>query len=145
MFTEKHLEDGREHEVLGPAYFCSREVVERAMAGVQSSQFKPLLDRLTKEINDTIWSGIQDHLLSDTEMNLQGAMYGQVDDCVKALLSGEEWALQRYALGSRYDHEKIRAAVARHIPTELQDARVADLEAKVEQLQKDLKFYRDHR
>lgn len=145
MFTDEQMKDAENHPTLGPAYFCSRDVVERAMAGVQASDFKPLIDRLTKEINDVVWSGVQDHLLSDTEMNLQGAMYQQVDDCVKALLSGQEWALNRYALGPRYDHEKIREAVAKHIPKDLQDARIADLEARVAELKKELEWRREFR
>ena len=54
MFTEKHMAEAERCPTLGPAYFCSREVVERAMAGVEAADFKPLLDKLTKEINDTI-------------------------------------------------------------------------------------------
>jgi hypothetical protein len=65
-----------------------------------------------------------------------------VDDTVRALLGGNEWALKRYALGARHDHGAIRAAVAKHIPAELQDARIADLEAEVDRLRKDLEWWR---
>ena len=86
---------------------------------------------------------LQSSLLYDTEMNLQGEMWRMVDNCVQALLTGDSWALKRYALTDRHDGEKIREAVARHIPTELQDTRVADLEKEVMRLRNDLKFYRD--
>lgn len=142
MFTETHMEEAAECPGLGPAYFCSRDVVERAMASVQSSDFKPLLDNIVKQIQDHVWSGMQEHLLSDTEMNLQGAMWRQVDDVVKHILAGEDWAMKKYVLGERYDCERIRASVAAHIPEALRDARIADLEAKVSQLSKDLEFYR---
>lgn len=141
MLTEKHIDEGSKYPTLGPAYFCSREVVERAMEGVQSSDFKPLLDRFSKEFTDTVWTSIQDHLLSDTEMNLQGAMWRQVDDIVKYLLSGEKWAVEKYALGARHDCEKVREAVARAVPKELQDMRIADLEAEVLRLKDSLRFY----
>jgi len=82
-------------------------------------------------------------LLSDTESNLGLAMARMVDDTVRALLGGNEWALKRYALGGKHDCAAIRAAVAKHIPAELQDARLADLEAEVELLRKDLEWMRD--
>lgn len=143
MFTEEHMIEAERFKGLGPAYFCSRDVVERAMAGVQSTDFKPVLDGIVKQITDHVWEKMRDYLLSDTEMNLHGAMYHQVDDCVKALLTGERWALEHYVLGERYDHEAVRAAVAKHVPAELQAARVADLEEQVARLKKDLDFYRN--
>lgn len=145
MFTDQHIAEGEQSPTLGPAYFCSRDVVERAMAGVQSSDFKSMIDSIGKQIIDHVWEKVQDHLLSDTEMNLQGAMWRQVDDMVRHILAGEKWAMARFALGERYDCEAVRAAVARSVPAELQDARVADLERQVAQLKKDVAFYRDHR
>lgn len=143
MLTEEHIAKGIETPILGPAYFCSREVVERAMAGVQSSDFKPMVDGVVNTIADHIWEKVQDHLLSDTEMNLQGAMWTQVDDMVRHLLAGEEWAMKRFLLGERYNCDKIRRAVAKHVPKELQDTRIADLEAEVARLKNDLAFYRN--
>lgn len=143
MFTDAHLAEGEESPTLGPAYFCSRDVVERAMAGVQASDFKPLIDSFSKEFTDAVWRTVQDHLLSDTEMNLQGAMWRQVDDMVKHLLAGEKWAMDRFVLGARYDCERIREAVAAHIPNVLRDARIADLEAQLERMKNDLAFYQN--
>lgn len=145
MFTDEHIAEGVKMPTLGPAYFCSREVIERAMAGVQSSDFKPMLDSIMKQITDHVWEKMHDHLLSDTEMNLHGAMWRQVDDMVKHIMAGERWAMDKFALGERYDCEAVRAAVARHVPAELQDARVADLEKQIEQLKKDIAFYRRER
>lgn len=145
MYTDEEIQQSLTYGNLSPAYFCSRNVVERAMASVEAEHFKPLIDKLTKEINDTVWDGIKDHLLADTEMNLQNAMWHQIDASVKALLTGEEWALRQYALGGRYDHEKLRTAVAAHIPQELQDARVKDLEARNAELEKELSYWRERR
>lgn len=143
MFTDEHIAKGIQAPTLGPAYFCSREVVERAMEGVQSSDFKPMVDGVVKTISDHIWEKVQDHLLADTEMNLQGAMWNQVDAMVKHLLAGEEWAMKKFLLGERYDCDKIRRTVAQHVPKEIQDARVADLEKEVARLKDELKFYRN--
>jgi hypothetical protein len=49
-------------------------------------------------------------------------------------MTGERWALERYTLGKYGDGEKARAAVAAHIPKEIQDARIADLEAENKRL-----------
>lgn len=145
MFTDENIAEGEKSPTLGPAYFCSRDVVERAMAGVQSSDFKPILDSIVKQISDHVWTKMHDHLLVDTEMNLQGAMWSQVDDMVKHILAGEKWAMEKFALGARYDCEAVREAVARYVPAELQDARVADLEKQVAELKKDVEFYRRER
>lgn len=142
MITDAHVAEAEQFKTLGPAYFCSREVVERAMAGVQTSDLRPLLDAFVKQFSDAVWSGMQDHLLSDTEMNLQGAMYRQVDDIVKYMLSGEKWAVEKYALGDRYDCANVRAAIAKHLPDDIRNARISDLEAEVERLRKDNEFLR---
>jgi len=142
MFTEKHIEEGAEMPTLGPAYFCSKEVIERAMAGVQDSDFKPLIKEFSRQFTEAVWATVQDHLLVDTEMNLQGAMWRQVDDMVKHILAGEDWAMTKFALGSRYDCEKIRAAVAAHIPQQIMDKRITDLEAEVKMLRSHLDLMR---
>lgn len=144
MFAEKSLEEAAKFDTLGPAYFEARAIVDRHMEKFESEHFKPLIEAFTKQFQDALWDSVRDHLLSDTEMNLQGSMYRMVDDCVAALLGGQEWALKRYALG-KYNQDELRAAVAKHIPRELQDARIADLEEKNERMRKDLEFYRRYR
>ena len=81
----------------------------------------------------------------DNENNLQGEMWRHADRMVKHVLAGDDWAMKKFALGQRYDCQKVRETVAKCIPKELQDARVADLEAQVEQLKRDIAFYRDRR
>lgn len=145
MFAEEFVIEGQKSPALGPAYFDARRVAERFMAQFEAEQFKPLIDKFTKEFADEMWKSVSDWLLSDTESNLQSELWRIADNCVKAILGGERWALEKYALGERYDCDKVRETVARHIPQELQDKRVADLEEQVKKLQADLAFWRDRR
>lgn len=142
VVTQAHVESSKGYETLGPAYFAAREIAEKFMAGFEAEHFEPLAKRFSKELYEQINESIQAWLLADTENNLHGSMWRMVDDCVKALLSGERWAIEKYALGPRYEAEKIRAAVAAHIPQELQDARIADLEAEVKKLKEDNEWLR---
>ena len=142
MFEPDEIEEGSKHITLGPAYFAARKIAERFMADFEAEHFKPMIDEFSKRFRDELWSNISDWLLSDTESNLQGAMWRQADAMVGHLLAGDHWAMEKFALGARYDCGKIRKAVAEHIPRELQDARIADLEEEVARLKKDVEFYR---
>lgn len=139
---QQFLDKAAEHPYLGPHYFAARETVEKFMAQFEPEHFEPLLKKAAETFYSQMLESLQDHLLSDVENNLQGTIWRQIDDSVKALLTGERWALERYALGERYDGEKIREAVAKHIPVELQDARIKDLEAEIEKLHKDISYLR---
>lgn len=141
MFSEKSVEDAAQYDTLGPTYFEAKAIVEKQMAKFEAEHFTPLLKKFAAQFYEKLREDVHNHLLSDTELNLQGEMYRMVDACIEALLSGERWAIERYALGS-YRQEKVREAVAKHIPRELQDARIADLEKEVARLRKDLTFYR---
>lgn len=141
--TQEDIESGKDCPVLGPSYFAGRRVAERVMENLKDEMFKPLLDEFSKKFCDVLWDAVRDSLLSDTELNIQGHIYRQVDDCVRYLLSGERWAIERYALGERYDCDQVRAAIARHVPKELQDKRIAELEAELERVTKDRDRYRN--
>jgi hypothetical protein len=140
MFTDETLTEAAKYPTLGPAYFEARAVVERQMAKFEAEQFEPLIKEFADKFRERLWSDVKDHMLSDAELNMQGEMYRMVDASVMAILSGEQWAIERYAL-HKYDGEKVRAAVAKHIPKELQDARIADLEKEVARLRESLKFH----
>ena len=142
MFSDLALAEASKYPTLGPAYFEARAIVEKQMAKFEPEHFKTLIESFAKQFAEKLWDDVRNHLLSDTELNLQGEMYRMVDNCIEALLTGERWAIERYALRD-YGQEKVRAAVAKHIPEELQDRRIADLEAEVERLKKDLQFYRN--
>jgi len=144
MFAEEDLIEGEKAPVLGPHYFDSRRVAQNFMEKFEAEQFKPMIDKFASDLQDRLWGDMQNHLMSDTESNLQGDMWRMIDNCVKALLTGEGWALKRYALSERYnDGEKIRQAVAAYVPKEIQDMRIADLEDQVKRLKDDLHFYKD--
>ncbi len=130
------------YETLGPAYFAAQRVVEDAMKAYTTEHAAPLVKEATDKFYAAIQQCIEDALWSDAEMNLRGKMWRMVDETVKALLSGEKWALKQYALGSRYDGEKVRAAIANHIPEELQNKRISDLEARIGELEKDIAYWR---
>lgn len=144
-FDEEFIKEAEGYDVLGPAYFDSRSVVNKFMQKFEIEQFKPLADKISEEIRDKIWNDLQDYLLSDTECNLKGELHRMVDKCVYEILNGSSWALKKYALDDRHDNEKVREVVAKLIPKELQDARIADLEKENERLQKDLNWYRSMR
>lgn len=142
IFTDEIVAEASRYDNLGPAYFASRAFVERYMEGAESASFEPIVRKAADDFYGTLLESVEAHLLSNTECNLQGAVWRQVDEIVLGILSGKKWVMERYALGSRYDCEDLRAAVAKHIPAELQDKRVGDLKEKVERLEKDLAFYK---
>lgn len=120
-FSDEALASAQEYETLGPAYFEARRIVERQMEKFADKHFEPLIDQFAKEFQERLW---------------------MVDASVFAILTGERWAIERYAL-DKYDGPKVREAVAKHIPQELQDARIADLEKEVARLKKNLEFYQN--
>ncbi len=141
-FTASDLAQGAENLTLGPSYFAARRVMEQSLEGFDTEHVKPVLKKASDELYEMLLEGVQDYLWSNAEWNLQGKMWRMVDQCVLSLLSGEEWAMKKYALGPRYDCEKVRATVAKHVPAELQDARIADLEHELERLREQLKWAR---
>jgi hypothetical protein len=115
------------------------------MAGFEAEHFKPMIDKFGREFADALWESVKDHLLSDTELNLQGSMWHQVDQIMQGALSGERWIMDRYVLGDKYDCGKARAAIAKHIGDELAAKRIEDLEAEVAKLKEDLAWERKFR
>lgn len=138
----EHIAAADGYETLGPAYFKAREIAERAMAPFEAEHFKPLIDKFADDFRDKLWSSVQDSLICDVETNIQNELWRTIDGAVFALLSGDRWALERYALGTRYEQEKVREAVAKHIPQELQDKRILELQERVAELEKSLEFER---
>lgn len=143
VFTDDDLQQGTgEYKALGPSYFSGRRFAEQFMEKFEADCFKPFLDDFAKKFADRLWSDVEDHLVSDVESNIQGHIWRTVDEMVKALLHGERWALERYVLSEKYDCEKVRANVARYVVTELQDKRIADLEADNKRLRESLEWSR---
>jgi hypothetical protein len=142
IITQEDHEKAADCSTLGPHYFTARRVAEQFISKFETEQFKPLIDDFAKQFADKLQSDLDDYLLSNAEMNVQGTMWRMVDDVVKAILGGNRWALERYALGPRYDHDAVRKAVAAHIPRELQDRRIADLEDEIKRLKQDIEWLR---
>lgn len=145
VLTADDFLQGERSPTLGPTYFMARRVAERAMAAFDPEMMKPLIEKAARDFENELWSTVQSSLWGDTEMNLQGEMWRAVDQIVLALLSGEPWAINKYALGSKYDCEKVRITVATHIPKELQDMRVGEMEERIACLEEDLKWARGSR
>lgn len=138
-FTPEELANGEQHYSLGPAYFAAREIAEKFMAPFEAEHFKPLIDKFARDFQDKLWSDLEASLLSDVESNLQGSLWRMVDGTINALLTGDEWALNRYILaGQRYsDAAKVREAILKHCGEQLTAVRVTELEAQVSELRAD--------
>lgn len=144
-FSDDAWMQGVSEPVLGPAYFEGRKIAEKFMAKFEAEQFKPLIDKAADGFCERLWSDLETHLLSDVESNIQSEMWRMVDGVVLAICGGQQWALQKYALGDRHDCEKVRATIAALIPAELQDPLIADLQAENARLKADNASLRDRR
>lgn len=146
IFTEDDIEFGENTPVLGPEYSAARRFMEGFAESFREEHMQPFTDEIvktvTEKIREKVWEDFNEYLLTDTEYNAQGAIYRMVNDTVKALLSGEKWAMDRYPLAARYDAEKVRAAIAGHIPDGIAKARIADLEKQVADLNERLDWAR---
>lgn len=142
---QKFIDQAEGYETLGPHYFAAREAAQKFMEHYEPKNFEPMIKKAAETFMEGMQSALEDWFLSNVENNLQGTIWRQIDDSVEALMGGERWALERYALADRYDCVKIREAVAKHVPQELQEARMKDLEAENEKLRKDLEYLRRFR
>ncbi len=140
FFSAEQLEQAKDCENLGPAYFAADDVAKRYMDHFKEDHMKPLVDQITSDIREKVWDDFTDWLFSDTEMNLQSKIRAMVDGTVKALLSGEQWALNLYVLANKYDCEEVRKAIAVHIPEELQNKTISDQAEEIKKLKEDLQW-----
>lgn len=137
-------EKSKSYDNLGPNYFAAQAMSERFMSKFKTEYFEPLIEEFTDKFRDKLWSDLQISLLSDTESNLQSEMWHRIDRTIDELIGGNKDYMRNYVLG-KYGDTEIRKAIAQHIPKELQDARIEDLEKELEQARKDLKYYRELR
>jgi len=140
--TSEDFQKGLEEPSLGPHYFSSRRFAEEIMKDVETTFFADALKKFSDELYRAMLEKTDDWLASDAEANMQSHIWRTIDDIVKGILSGEKWIVDRYALGSKYECERIRTTLAKHIQKELQDARIADLEAEVKRLQENIDWLR---
>ena len=142
LITDEMKQDAEGCPTLGPAYFAARKVVAEVCEGLDEEPFKELFSTFADKLNEQLQSRLEDHLFTDTEDSLYQKVWHMVDQIVRGLLSGEKWVMDRYALGTKYDCEAIRAELVKHIPKEVQDKRIVELEEQVDRLKKDLQFER---
>lgn len=138
-FTDDDIAVG---PVLGPEYRASLRWSEAVTATLDPEQIKPIIDKAADDLRDAIWTATVDHLLSDTEHNAAGAVRYMVEQTIQALLTGREWAMQRYPYADYAKGEEIRAAVAKHGGAKLLMRRIADLEAELAKKEETIQWMR---
>jgi hypothetical protein len=130
-----------DHSCIEPEYTRANALVERVMVQFEAEQFKPLLKKVADAITEHLWDIFRDHIISDTEMNVAGHIRDRIESSIRALLAGEKWAIEKYCLGN-YRQEEVREAIAKHIPQELQDKRLQELEAENKRLKEIIEWMR---
>ena len=128
--------------VLGPEYRASQRFAEGVMKGFQDEHLQPLMKIIADEVQDKLWDVARDWLLQDTETNVHGAVRSMVEQTINALLTGKEWAMQRYPYADYSKGEEIRKAVAVHGSDELLMRRIADLETEVAKKEETIQWLR---
>jgi len=143
ILTDDDWAQSESYNTLGPAYFAARRVCDEATKSFTDEMMEPLVKDAADAFTEKLWDHIRDYLWDDTRENLQSKMWHMVDDIVKAILGGNEWAIKRYVLGERYDCENVRKQLAALIPEQLQSKTIKDLQAEVERLRKDNEWLRE--
>jgi hypothetical protein len=142
IITSDDIKTASNMQPLGPHYFSSRRFAEEVLKDVETTTFAEILKKVSDDLYSSLLEKTEIWLLSDAEVNVQGHIWRTVDQIVRGILSGEKWIVDRYALGSKYDCAPAREVIARHVPKELQDARIADLEEEIKQLNETIKYLR---
>ena len=145
LITDEDIAEMAPHPTLGPGWSASRRIADRVMTDWQNDAIKPLIDEAVKQIGYRLWEDVQDSLQNDMEHDIAGHIRRMVDETVQALLTGKPWALERYALAGNYNGDEVRAAIAKHIPAELQAKRITDLEDENKRLSEQLELMRRFR
>jgi hypothetical protein len=129
-------EDKAMHPALGPQWSAAQRLAEALMPQYSPEILKPILDKAADQLRGMLWNDVRDWIIQDTEQNVAGRVSEMVEQTVKALLTGDKWAIDNYPFADYEKGEKIRAAVAKHGGDALLMARIADLEKQVENLEK---------
>ena len=143
-YEERNLKTDEElcadARVLEPEYTRAHAFSETLLKEFEAEHFKPIIKKLTDAVGEALWDMVRDSLIDDTSRNVAGHIQDRIESSIEALLGGKEWAIKKYALEG-YDRDKIREAVAKAIPKELQDLRIVDLEKEVARLKDSLDFH----
>ncbi|WP_372570396.1 hypothetical protein [Ruegeria jejuensis] len=146
-YSQEQTEFAESSPTLGAEYKAASEVANRFLVHWQEEHaeklakavMKPLMD----EIQSQVWDAFRDYLFCDTEYNAAGVMRDMVENSVKALIGGEKWANRKYISPEGYRTEEVRKTLAKLYADEIKDARIADLEKEVEQLNERLRWRYD--
>lgn len=138
-FTDEDIAIG---PVLGPEYRASQRFAEGVMVGFEAEHLQPIIKSMVDQMTDKMWDVARDWLLQDTETNVAGAVRDMVEQTVTALLSGKQWAMDRYPYANYSKGEEIRKAVAAHGGDELLMRRIADLEAEIAKRDETIRWLR---
>ena len=143
-YEERNLKTDEElfadAKVLEPEYTRAHAFSEKLMKDFEAEHFKPIIKKLTDAVGEALWDMVRDSLIDDTSRNVAGHIQDRIESSIEALLGGKEWAIKKYCLEG-YDREAIRAAVAKAVPQEVQELRIADLEKEVTRLKESLDFH----
>jgi len=145
-YTPEQDAEAELYPTLGAEYFAAKEHVEGFMAHWQEEHAEALATEILKPVMDIIqervWDAFRDHLMSDTEQNIQGAMRRMVENSVNALIGGKKWANVKYIECEYGEGKEVRETLAKLHSDPIKDGRIADLEKEVERLKKDVELYR---
>ena len=139
-FTE---EDRAMSPALGPEYRASHRLAEAMFDKFNAEHLRPLVEKAADEFRDKLWDDVRDWCLQDSELNVAGAVREMVEQTITALLTGKEWAMQRYPYADYSKGEEIRKAVCAHGAETLLGQRVADLEAELAKAQQTITYMRN--
>lgn len=141
-FTPADILEGEQYATLGPAYFAGRRIAEGVVEKLEPDALDPIIKKASDDLYDKLREALESHLLYDTEQNIQGRISRMVDDTVNALLSGREWALERYPLSKYHDGQVVREAIFAQCADRMENIRIAELEAEVVRLKQTVDLYR---
>ena len=125
-FDTDVIVQANECPTLGPEYFAGRRIAERMFRNMEPEFFKPFVDKAADEMADALWDKVRDSLLMDTEYNVHGAIRHMVEQTVFALLSGQQWAMERYPYEGYSSGAAVRKAIADEHGRELYDRYYSD-------------------
>ena len=128
--------------MLFPSHDPARKVSKELIDKYGEQDMKQVAQKAADDLYSRLLESFEQHLLSDTENNIQGHITRMVDNTVTALLGGNQWAIDKYVMG-QYNCEQVRKAIAALVPKELQDKRIEDLENENKRLVSALQMYRD--
>lgn len=145
-YSEEITEQANGHPSLGAEYFAAREAAERFLKHWQDEHAEQLAEAIMKPVLDAVkekvWDAFRDWLLLDAEYNAHLAMSRMVEDSVRALIGGDQWANVKYISPEGYRTEKVRETLAKLYSDPIKDGRIADLEKEVENLRESLRWAR---